>query len=334
LITLSLSAQTDSTQNKKQDTIKIGNMVIVGDHSTIVEGGSEWTRKNRRKKNNGVTVYSFKDTLVSINDDTIKVGRINIINKSEGNSSFGQKDWESLLEGDFKKTKISIEKSPKKLKPISTNWWILDIGYANFVDRTQPIYYTAMPSNNIMPMPRYITSSDLKLNNVKSSNVNIWIVQQKASLYKNYLNLKYGVGFEMYNFRFEQPISFSNTAGNNIYFDNVKFSKNKLFVEYLTVPVQLNFQSNPDNNRSFYASLGVSTGYLLQSHTKQISEERGKRKVNGNFNLNNFKMATIGELGVGSIRLYGSFNSTNLFDKNMTNLDLAPFAVGVRFSNL
>ena len=146
------------------------------------------------------------------------------------------------------------------------------------------------------------------------------------------MNLKYGVGFEMYNFRFEQPISFSNTAGNNIYFDNVKFSKNKLFVEYLTVPVQLNFQSNPDNNRSFYASLGVSTGYLLQSHTKQISEERGKRKVNGNFNLNNFKMATIGELGVGSIRLYGSFNSTNLFDKNMTHLDMTPFAVGVRFS--
>lgn len=29
LITLSVSAQTDSTQNKKQDTIKIGNMVIV-----------------------------------------------------------------------------------------------------------------------------------------------------------------------------------------------------------------------------------------------------------------------------------------------------------------
>jgi hypothetical protein len=54
--------------------------------------------------------------------------------------------------------------------------------------------------------------------------------------------------------------------------------------------------------------------------------------VNGNFNLNNFKMATIGELGIGGIRLYGSFNTTNLFDKNLTNFDMTPFAVGVRFS--
>jgi hypothetical protein len=54
--------------------------------------------------------------------------------------------------------------------------------------------------------------------------------------------------------------------------------------------------------------------------------------VNGNFNLSNYKMATIGELGIGSVRLYGSYNMTNLFDKNYTNLDLIPFAIGVRFS--
>ena len=328
LISLSSNAQSDSTFNKKQDTIKIGNMVIVGGNS-VIEGNNSTRRRNeRRNRKNEVTIYSFKDTLVSINDDTIKVGRVNIINKSEGNASFGQKNWESLFEGDFKKTKISIEKSPKKLKPITTNWWIFDLGFANYVDNTEPVYYDASP----FLKPFWIMSNDLKLNNVKSSNVNIWIVQQKASLYKNYLNLKYGVGFEMYNFRFKQPISFSNTPGNYMYKDNITFTKNKLFVQYLTIPIQLNFQSNPSNDKSFYASVGVSTGYLLQSHTKQISEERGKKKVNGNFNLNNFKMATIGELGIGGIRLYGSFNTTNLFDKNLTNFDMTPFAVGVRFS--
>jgi hypothetical protein len=235
-----------------------------------------------------------------------------------------------MLDGDFKKTRISIEKGRKENKRIMTNWWILDLGFANYVDHTAPIYYTAIPING--SMPRYVNSNDLKLNNVKSSNVNVWIVQQKANLYKHYLNLKYGVGFEMYNFRFEQPISFTKAPNSAPYFDNVTFSKNKLFVEYLTVPVQLNFQSNPDNSKSFYASIGVSAGYLLQSHTKQISEERGKRKLNGNFNLNNFKMATIGELGIGNIRLYGSFNTTNLFDKNLTHFDMTPFAVGVRFS--
>ena len=335
LFTLGGIAQTDSVIIKKQDTIKIGNMLIVGGNND-----SSYNRdsrmniiidaKGKSSQKNGVTIYGMNDTLVAITDDTVKVGRIKIINKSEGSQSFGQKNWESLLDGDFKKTKISIERGPKKLKPITTNWWIFDLGFANYVDRTDNIDYSStMYSSSSLSM---VSSKDLKLNNVKSSNFNIWIVQQKASLYKNYWNLKYGIGLEMYNFRFQRPISFSNTSGNNIYIDDVNFTKNKLFVEYLTVPVQLNYHSKPDNNKSFYASLGVSAGYLIQSHTKQISEERGKRKVNGNFNLNNFKMATIGELGVGSLRLYGSYNLTNMFDKNLTHLDLTPFAIGVRFS--
>jgi hypothetical protein len=345
LITLSVNAQTDSSYNKKQDTIKIGNMVIVGANGTKEVDKVSWNHDsaNKRNKRNGIYIKSFNDTIVSINDDTVKVGRINIINKNEsedphfktlvkiGDASYGKEKGGEMgwIKGDFKKTRISIEKGKKENKRIMTNWWILDLGFANYTDKTEPVYY-AIPMNGFMP--KYVTSNDLKLNNVKSSNVNIWIVQQKASLYKHYLNLKYGVGFEMYNFRFEQPISFSKAPNSIPYFDNVTFSKNKLFVEYLTVPVQLNFQSNPDNSRSFYASIGVSTGYLLQSHTKQISEERGKRKLNGNFNLNNFKMATIGELGIGNIRLYGSFNTTNLFDKNLTHFDMTPFAVGVRFS--
>ena len=344
LISLSVSAQTDSTQNKKQDTIKIGNMVIVSDPSISIGEQRDNIRNNRKKRTNGVTIHSFSDTLVKISDDTVKVGSMLIVNKKEqedphfkslikiGDASYGKEKGGELgwIKGDFKKTNISIEKSPKKLKPITTNWWVLDIGYANYVDKSPLMLYAAMPYNSLVP--RFVTNTDLKLNNAKSSNVNIWIVQQKASLYKNIWNLKYGVGIEMYNFRLEQPISFSNSAPNKMYFDNVNFSKNKLFVEYLTVPLQLNFQSNPDNNRSFYASLGVSAGYLLQSHTKQISQERGKQKVYGSFNLNNFKMATVGELGLGGIRLYGSMSMTNLFDKNLTSIDMAPFAVGIRFS--
>ncbi len=344
LITLSVSAQTDSTKNKKQDTIKIGNMVIVGDPSIIIGEQPVSNRNRRRNKNNGVTIHSFSDTLVSVTSDTVKVGSMLIVNKKEqedpnfktlikiGDASYGKEKGGELgwIRGDFKKTRISIAKDRREHKIVSTNWWVFDLGYANYVDHTQPLFYTAIPYNALVP--RYVTNTDLKLNNSKSSNVNIWIVQQKASLYKNIWNLKYGVGIEMYNFRLEQPISFSNSAPNKMYFDNVNFSKNKLFVEYLTVPVQLNFQSNPDNNRSFYASLGVSAGYLLQSHTKQISQERGKQKVYGSFNLNNFKMATVGELGVGGIRLYGSLSMTNLFDKKFTSIDMAPFAVGVRFS--
>lgn len=341
LITIGSIAQTDSVIIKKQDTIKIGNMLIVGgnaDSSSRKENNVNIIidAKGKRSQKNGVTIYGVNDTLVAITDDTVKVGSMLIINKKEsedphfktlikiGDASYGKEKGGEMgwIKGDFKKTKISFEREPKKLKPITTNWWIFDLGFANLVDNT-----IQAPQMSTLPK-----STDLKLNNVKSSNVNIWIVQQKLNLYKHYWNLKYGIGIEMYNFRFENPISFSNTPGNYKYFDVVDFKKNKLFVEYLTVPVLLNYHSNPQNSKSFYASIGMSAGYLLQSHTKQISEERGKRKVNGNFDLNNFKLATIGELGIGSVRLYGSYSRTNMFDEKLTNFDMNPFAIGVRFS--
>ena len=346
------NAQKDSAQQIKidtlmSDTIRIGNMIIVSDKNMVTDknntgsyemghglvkinlndndkGYRKTTKVAKKEKsdNRNASLYikSFKDTLLTIHNDTVQLGRLQIINKDEAEYN---KDLGAILDGDFKKTKITFDRSPRRLKNISTNWWIFDLGFANYQDNTE---------NKTTPIGNLPNTSYLKLNNLKSSNVNIWIVQQKVNLYEHYINLKYGVGIEMYNFRFEQPISFRNDPSNAVYIDNVKFSKDKLFVEYLSVPIQLNFQSNPSNDRSFYASIGLSPGYLIQSHTKQISEERGKKKVNGNFNLDNYKMATIGELGIGSIRLYGTYNMTNLFDKNYTKLDLLPFAIGVRFS--
>jgi len=342
----------DVLSKAKPDTIRIGDMMIINDKTNKgtyeigrgmikvnLNSDDRGYRKAKRvtiieksdNKNVGIYVKSFKDTLISVNDDTVRIGRYNIIKSQEGND---KKNWETMVEeGDFNNTNITIERKPKKLKNTTTSWLEFDLGFANLIDKTPTMAF------NTMYMPSYqsfapvaVTNTNLKLNNPKSSNVNIWIVQQKTNLYKHYLNLKYGLGIEMYNFRFEQPISFGNTPGNYIYFDNVHFSKNKLFVEYLTVPIQLNFQSEPGNDKSFYASLGMSAGYLLESRTKQISDERGKKKVGGNFNLNNYKMAAIGELGIGGIRLYGAYSMTNLFDKKLTYFDMAPFVIGLRIS--
>ena len=137
----------------------------------------------------------------------------------------------------------------------------------------------------------------------------------------------------MFNFRLEQPVSFRNDLPNKMILDNVSFSKNKLFAKYLTVPFQLNFKSDPKSNKSFYMSAGMSAGYLVDARNKQKSNERGKQKYDGNFNLNNWRFATIGELGVGGIRLYGSYGLTNLFDKNVFAIEFHPYTIGLRFSN-
>jgi hypothetical protein len=157
-------------------------------------------------------------------------------------------------------------------------------------------------------------------------------VTQKLNIYQHKINLKYGLGVEMFNFRFDKSISFREDITNNVKYDVVSFTKNKLLVKYLTVPVQFNFSPNPHNKKAFYASIGLSAGYLWNAKNKQISGERGKEKFRGNFNLNDWRFATIGELGVGAVRLYGSFANNNLFNKNQSFIDMQPFAVGLRFS--
>jgi hypothetical protein len=254
------------------------------------------------------------------------LGRYKVVIDENSHTRFN-KGW---VKGDI--DGVKIYKSPKPVRNVRTNWFSFDLGYANFEDKSPTIYYL-LPPSGIMPPIGGIEPQNLKLINGKSSNFNLWIVQQKVSLYKNKLNLKYGVGFEMFNFRLEQPVSFRNDLPNKMILDNISFSKNKLFAKYLTVPFQLNFKSDPKSNKSFYMSAGMSAGYLVDARNKQISSERGKQKHDGNFNLNNWRFATIGELGVGGIRLYGSYGLTNLFEKGFSRIEFHPYTIGLRFSN-
>jgi len=292
------------------------------------------------------TIRTGNDTVLK-SSDTLKIGSILIVNKKEaeapnfktilkiGDASYGRpNDGEyGWIKGDFKKTKIEISKGPRKLKNTETNWWILDLGFANFIDKSPTLYWLAANPNSLPFYPGPVMSPEnFSLNNKKSTNVNIWVVTQKINLSQHKLNLKYGLGIEMFNFRFDKPISFREDIATNVKYDVVSFTKNKLLVKYLTIPLQLNFSPNPTNRKAFYASIGMSAGYLWNAKNKQISGERGREKFRGNFNLNDWRIATIGELGVGSIRLYGSFARNNLFNKNQSFIDMQPFAVGLRFS--
>ncbi len=287
------------------------------------------------------------DTIVlAANKDTVKIGSILIVTKKEsedrnfktvlkiGDASFGEPNDGELgwISGDFKKTKIEISKGPKKLKNIQTNWWTLDLGFANYHDKSPTIYWLAAHPDILPYGPGPIQSSSFSLNNKKSTNVNLWVVQQKVNVYQHKINLKYGIGLEMFNFRFEKPISFREDISGYVKYDDAVFTKNKLLVKYLTIPLQINFKPNPNLKKGFYASVGMSAGYLMNAKNKQISEERGKEKFEGNFNLNDWRIATIGELGVGPIRLYGSYGMTNLFNKSQVFYDMQPFSLGFRFS--
>lgn len=246
--------------------------------------------------------------------DTIKVGKFTIIKKEKPNSS--SKD-------------VVIERSaPKKPTRLSTNWWIVDIGFANVNDKTD---YTSADAKSYLHAGtgQAFTKQDLKLRTGKTSNVNIWLLMQRLNIAKGYVNLKYGLGLEMFNFRYENNISYNKTPAY-IFRDSVNFTKNKLYAGYASVPLMLNFNTSPGRKKGLSFSAGVSAGYLVGSRTKQISGERGKDKVRGDLDLEKFRLAYVGELGIGPIRLFGSYSMTRLHEHG---LEQYPYSLGLRLSN-
>lgn len=285
------------------------------------------------------TCYSFAqvDSTTTSNADTLKVGNYVIIKKENSQTSDSTKAKKSVSismgTGDLLDIKINNNSSKKKNKNISTDWWIFDLGFANFRDQTN--YAVAQSGSYFQANPGTpkVSASNMSLINNKSSNVNLWFFMQKFNLSKHKLNLKYGLGLEMYNFRFEQSLSYRKDPMNYIINDNVSFSKNKLYLGYITVPFMLNYTPMPENKKSLSISAGVSAGYLVSSRNKQISAERGKQKIRGNFDLEPFRVAVVGELGLGHVKLYGSY-SLNSLHKSSTGLEQYPFALGIRFSGL
>ena len=266
--------------------------------------------------------FAQTDTTKAISDttnktsDTVRVGNFIIIKKHR------DKDGDETKE-------VTVERRITKPSKLSTNWFIFDLGFANVNDKTNygsvEVGEYLRPAGN-QPAP---TKDDMRLRAGKSSNVNIWIVMQKLSLAKGYVNLKYGAGLEMFNLRYESNINYEKNPTAFIFKDSLSFSKNKLYAGYLTVPFMVNINTLP-GRKGLSFSAGISAGYLIDSHDKQISGERGKEKTKGNIGLEKFRLAYIGELGLGPIRLFGSYAITRLHEKG---LEQFPYSFGIRFSN-
>ena len=282
--------------------------------------------------------YTKTDSIL-VKQDTIKVGNFFIVKKgsehSNPNSATVQIGNVTINANDLdNKPVIKIERKKSAPKKISTNWWILDLGFAGNRDETN--YATAVVNNNYLrtfsPANGAPNKQTFNLNNGKTTNVNLWFFMQKVSIVKQAIYLKYGMGMEMYNFRYDSRVSYRKDSYPYVYNDSISFSKNKLFAGYLSVPLMLHVNTTPGNKKGFSFSAGVSAGYLVGSRGKQKSEARVKQKYKGDFDLSPFRTALIGELGIGPVKLYGSYSLNTLHD-SYTKLEQYPFAVGIRFSN-
>ncbi len=249
-------------------------------------------------------------------NDTIRVGGLIIIKRGKG--TYETSD-----------SSIIIKRNKKKNENVSTNWWIVDLGFANADNKTN---YSQGISQGILAPG--INGDNFKFRTGKSVNVNIWVFMQRLNVIKHVVNLKYGFGLELNNYRFsDERIRFNKTSAPLVdLLNKQELSKNKLAADYLTVPVMLNFNFTPkkEKNKGFGFSVGASAGYLYSARQKIKGGGDGIKKTKSDFELEPFKLSYVGELQLGPVKLYGSMATKNMFAKG---LDMTPYNVGVRLSN-
>jgi hypothetical protein len=242
--------------------------------------------------------------------DTIRVGNLLIVR------SGGTENGDSAIRNHHRH-------SDYQPRNISTNWGILDLGFANYRDRTN---FTSVGAQQFAPGS---TNDWFKLRTGKSVDVNIWIFMQRINLIRHVVNFKYGLGIELNNYRYEDDIRFK-TKPTMVIMDTIHYSKNKLAADYVTVPFLLNFNFTPHRRQDFGFSGGVSVGYKYSSRQKFVSKATGKQKTYDDFDMETWKISYIGELQLGWLKLYGSYAARSMFSKG---LDQVPYTVGIRFGS-
>lgn len=252
--------------------------------------------------------------------DTLEIGGVTIIRDNDP-GAFASPPKKGLLK------KLSSRTNPKKIR---TQWGIVDIGFSNVVDNTD---YASPAAQEYATSA--VNSDWMSLKPFKSRNVNIWVVTQQVDIINHYVNFYYGIGLELNNYHYKQPIRYqlqTATVANApaISLDGTPgrtYKKNKLAADYLTVPLMLNFNLTPHNLYAFEVSAGVSVGYLYSARNKYINSDEGKAKSRGDFDLRPWKLSYIAEVNLGIIRLYGSYAFKSMYERG---LDMTPYNFGVR----
>jgi Outer membrane protein beta-barrel domain len=243
--------------------------------------------------------------------DTLHIGSMIIVRSGDASTGDG--------------TEVHTYKHQHNYKPsnVSTNWVIFDFGFANFTDNTN---YASAEAQQFVPGGK---GDWFSLRYGKSVDVNIWLFMQRLNVIQHVVNLKYGLGIELNNYRYTENIKYL-TSPTEVIMDTISYTKNKLAADYVTVPLMLNFNFTPHRREGFGISVGASAGYLYSSRQKLISHEFGKTKTHDSFDLNPWKISWIAEVQLGPVKLYGSYATQSMFKKG---LDQIPYTVGLRFSN-
>ncbi|HOS48466.1 MAG TPA: DUF2807 domain-containing protein [Bacteroidia bacterium] len=182
----------------------------------------------------------------------------------------------------------------------------------------------------------------LELNSGKSLNVNLNLYYHDFKIYKRYIMFTTGIGLTLNNYRFSSDKTLR--ADTNMVYaaldynksnEKIVYEKNKLAVNYFTVPLLLQFNSSKYDHNSFHVAAGALVSYKFNSHLKLVYNDEGDRektKRRDEYNIEPFRTDLTLRIGYSFATVYASYAVTELF-KNNRGPELHPFTVGISLVN-
>lgn len=246
-----------------------------------------------------------------------------------------REDWEEtevyiggmriLVDESGENTKVRVESGMKKKSdPPFRTYFNVDLGINNYLDG----------SGNFPT-----SDNPYAVKGWGSWNVGInWMAAQKLS--KGFY-WDFGLGFQFYNFKFENR-DFQAVRGDNM-IDFVQRSdvdgfKSKISASYITAMTMLELdfgKMNDNGRRGLRLAAGPYVGYRLGGQSKYVYRELGgsgrkKDKQNTGLYLNNLRYGMRGEIGVGRVTFFSTYDLNTLFQDGK-GPELNPITFGIVF---
>ncbi|NPA67621.1 MAG: outer membrane beta-barrel protein, partial [Chlorobi bacterium] len=238
------------------------------------------------------------------------------------------------ISGLNKELKIETEKKSRKEvasaikhQRFNAHWAGFELGILNFTDS----------KGNLL-------SDDdlgfLAITPEKTISYALNIIEYNIPLSKNKLfGLATGAGMEWNSIALKENINLYEDENGNLCAeyvnpDDIKYTKNKLNVAYVTVPLIIEIQI-PTKKRRFFFGAGITGSIRTWSKQKQKYTSDGetyKNKIIDDFRLSPFKYGATARIGYGDIAVYVNYDFISLF-RTGTAPEMFPVSVGFKIAD-
>ena len=317
IISLNISsASVFATNWQVNDTIPEGGAKIdtssqVTDPADFADIESELDSLSPRKSATDTTTIRIGKMKISVMED----GKDIVIDKEEWENESDDDSWDWKGEDFGDKHKNKHKRSKKD--GFEPHWAGFAMGLNNYAAAD---YSLSLPSDY-----RYM---DLNTNISYQGDLNV--ADLGINLIKHRVGLVTGVGIRWNNYKFSNTNLILIKGADSLeykYDSSQNYSKSKLTISYLTIPLLLEVQI-PIQSKELYLAAGVEGSLKLGAHTKTITESDNKTKNHSDFYISHFAANLTARAGYGDFGIYATYNLTPLFKENQ-GPELYPYCMGV-----